>query len=94
MLWKRCLSYRKPSWELSDYPIVIREQADVPPADRYWARILGWNIDGTGATREGALRDMAHWYETRKSALRESGKPLPRPGTEVPIQFPGTAELK
>jgi hypothetical protein len=87
MLWKRLLSYRKREWDLADYPVVIREQTDVPPANRYSARILGWGIVGLGVIQEDALREMEHCYETRKAALKESGKPVPRPGTEVPLEF-------
>jgi hypothetical protein len=87
MLWKRCLSYRKREWVLSDYPVLVHEQTGVPANSRYFARILGWNIDGLGATREDALRQMEHWYETRKDALKSEGKPVPRPGTPVPIRF-------
>ncbi|HKF48362.1 MAG TPA: hypothetical protein VKB38_13455 [Terracidiphilus sp.] len=87
MLWKRCISYRKREWSLSDYPVVVREQKDVPANSRYFARILGWNIDGLGETPEDALREMEHWYDTRKTALQSEGKPIPRPGTKVPVQF-------
>jgi hypothetical protein len=86
-LWKRCLSYRKREWVLSDYPIVVRVQNGVPPSSRYDARILGWNIDGLGATKADALAEVRKWYETRRAALLSEGKPMPRPGTNVPITF-------
>src|SRR4051794_6735211 len=87
MLSKRCLSYRKREWALRDYPIVEWVQTEVPPGSRYWARVLGWNIDGLGATREDALLEMERSYEARKAVRAASGKPIPRPGTSVPIEF-------
>ena len=87
MLWKRVLSYRKREWEIEDYPIRVRVQKDVPDNSRYWARILGWNIDGLGRTRANALAEVRKWYNTRKAALLNEGKPVPRPGTAVPVKF-------
>lgn len=85
--WKRALSYRKQQWEFGDYPIRVRVQKDVPEKSRYWARILGWNIDGLGRTRTDALAELHKWYNARKTALLNQGQPVPRPGTNVPIQF-------
>jgi hypothetical protein len=87
MLWKRTLSYRKNEWEFRDYPIRLRIQKDVPDSSRFWGRILGWNLDGLGETREDALRELEETFNGRKTVLVESGKPIPRPGTDVPITF-------
>jgi hypothetical protein len=86
-LWKRALSYRKPEWGFEDYPIRVRMQKDVPDESRYWARILGWNIDGLGRTRADALAELRKWYDTRKAALLDEAKAVPRPGTDVPIEL-------
>lgn len=87
MAWKRGLSYRKKMWEFGDYPISVREQKDVPESSRYWARILGWNVDATSATQAAALHDLEKRFEDLRARLTAEGKPLPRPGTNVPIQF-------
>jgi hypothetical protein len=95
--WKWALSFRSPNWELKDYPIYVRKQE--PDADSkyennprfephpYRASIINWNVDGTGNSKEEALSDLLTWFEARKAKLVEEGKPLPRPGTNVPIQF-------
>jgi hypothetical protein len=87
MLWKRLLSYRKPEWDFEDYPIRVRVQTDVPEGSRYWARILGWNIDGLGRTRADALSELEKYYEMRKASRAQEGEPAPRPGTAVPLKF-------
>lgn len=87
MLWKRVLSYRKREWGLADYPVRMRLQKDVPDENRYWGRVLGWNIDGLGRSREAALKELHNSYQARKEHLKAEGKPVPRPGTKVPIEF-------
>jgi predicted RNase H-like HicB family nuclease len=87
MAWKRALSYFRRSWKFSDYPIRVRVQSDVLPDARYWARVLGWNLDGLGSTRDDAMRALEQVFETRKAALTEKGKPLPRPGRRAPVRF-------
>jgi hypothetical protein len=91
--WKRLLSYRKQDWGFRDYPIVVRVQRDVPIADRYWARILGWNIDETADSREEAIRKLEVLFESRKALKLESREPVPRPGTRVSIQFASSARV-
>jgi len=83
------------AWELGDYPISVRRQELDPDYDKnsrfkqhpYSASIIKWNISGSGNTKEEALSDLVTWFATRKAALAEEGKPLPRPGTKVPIEF-------
>ena len=87
MAWKRGLSYRKKAWEFRDYPVSVREQNDLPESSRYWARVLGWNLDETNATRDGALAALQQRFEIRKTELAAEGKRLPRPGTKVPIKI-------
>jgi hypothetical protein len=93
MAWKRALSYRKRQWEFEDYPIVVRRQSfdslpdDAEHESRYWARVLGWLIDETAPTEPEALAKLRDRYEIRKQLRVEEGKPIPRPGTKVPIQF-------
>jgi len=93
MAWKRLLSYRKQQWAFEDYPIVVRRQSfdGVPDhaehQSRYWARVLGWLIDETAPTKSEALTRLRDRYEMRKQLRVEEGKPIPRPGAKVPIQF-------
>ena len=87
MLWKRALSCLKRTWEFEDYPLRVRVQKDVPDNARYWARVLGWNLDGLGGSEAEALLELRSAYEMRKKALSADGKAIPRPGTNVPIQF-------
>lgn len=51
------------------------------------ASVVNWHISGFGDSREEALKDLKTTFAARKEALAEAGKPLPRPGTRVPIGF-------
>ena len=91
--WKWCRSFAKTDWELQDYPISIkRQKLDlILPArftqHRYWARVLGWHIDAGGASKAEALNALGEQFAKRKSDWLKEGKPLPRPGVHVPIEF-------
>jgi hypothetical protein len=94
---KWALSFLSRDWELEDYPISIRNQD--PDADgsyddnprfklhRFVASITNWNVEGFGDSKEEALSDLRSSFASRKAKLKDDGKPLPRPGTKVPIQF-------
>jgi predicted RNase H-like HicB family nuclease len=95
--WKLLLSFTKRRWELSDYPVVIHEQTveresggsasrDVPP--RYLARIVNWSgIAGFGESPEQAMADLVNSFARLKESWQRDGRPLPRPGTKVHLQF-------
>lgn len=95
--WKWVLSFLSKDWELEDYPISIREQkpdqCNAYDDSRrlklhpFVASITNWNVDGFGDSKEDALRDLLTSFISRKAMLKDEGKPLPRPGTKVPIQF-------
>ena len=96
--WKFSLSFRRNEWELSDYPVVIRQQQKTgldleytPPLfepQPYLARVLKWWVlTGGGDTPQQAMQDLAMRFDKIKADWRGQGKPLPRPGTEVPIEF-------
>jgi len=96
--WKWTLSFRIRDWKLADYPVVIRRQRfdaeslfDNNPrfkSHQWRVLVVNWaTMDGTGGTREEALADLQSTFLARKARLAEEGKPLPRPGTRVPIQF-------
>ncbi len=96
--WKWALSFRAHDWQLADYPIQIRKQPPDPdiPFDNnprfkshsYVARVVNWpTMMGSGDSREEALNDLRATFLARKANLADEGKPLPRPGTDVPIEF-------
>jgi hypothetical protein len=94
---KWAMSFRAHDWQLADYPIFVRRQLPDPDCvfdhnprfklHNYVAAIINWHVDGFGETREDALSDLHAKYLARKAKLAEEGKPLPRPGTNVPIEF-------
>ncbi len=98
-LWKRFLSIRKKDWELSDYPVVIREHefdAHFSSArfkqHRFVAYIVNWAVTGGGETPEDALRNLQINFQTIRDRRRLEGKPMIRPGVNGPIEF-ATQEL-
>lgn len=100
-LWKRALSYRKSTWELRDYPVRIRElkvELNLDPTRfkqaRYVASIINWWVmDGTGNTPEEALLQLKGNFEVQKFDRWMDGKPLPRPGTHVPIELASQEQI-
>jgi hypothetical protein len=95
--WKWALSFRSHDWELEDYPISVRRQEPDPGCefddnsrlkqDSYVASIVNWNVTGSGNSQEEAFSDLLNWFAIRKAKLAEEGKPLPRPGRKVPLEF-------
>lgn len=95
--WKLFLSTfkRDRDWMLSDYPIVIREQQIDPSyagtrlkQHRYSASIVNWWVmTGLGDTKPEALQELDKRFVNAKTDLARENKPLPRPGTHVPIAF-------
>jgi hypothetical protein len=50
--------------------------------------VVNWPVmDGLGETRKEALESLRTNFLERKARLAEQGKPLPQPGTKVPIEF-------
>lgn len=96
-MWKWAVSFLSSDWELEDYPISIRRQDPDPdgPYDNsprfklhlFAASITKWKVDGFGDSGPEALCNLRSAFASRKAKLRDDGKPLPRPGTKVPIQF-------
>ncbi len=85
-------SLSKNDWNLSDYPLTIqqfdtsKEQQFLPSA-RFkplaWSvTVFGWGISGGGDTREEAFAQLRKHFDEYKAT-----KPLPRPGTNKPIEF-------
>lgn len=96
-LWKWALSFRSRTWALEDYPMFIRSQKpdpDSPYANnprfkehRYRASLINWFVNGSGDTIEEAMCALRTSFEARRSRLLAEGRPIPRPGVHVPIEF-------
>ncbi len=93
--WKWFLSLFKRDWNLSDYPISVREH-EIDPSyvgtrlkqHRYTAQIVNWwVISGGGDTKTEALQELQKNFATVKVEKAKDGKKLPRPGTHVEIEF-------
>ncbi len=93
--WKWCLSFRKSTWELDDYPVVYRRQNPIPfesgsrfQSHLYIASIVNWTaMDATGDTRLDARVELLLRFENEKIKEVKTVKRLPRPGTRVPLKF-------
>jgi hypothetical protein len=89
--WKLFLSLIKRDWELSDYPVVIREQQADPSYvatrlnhHRYAASIVNWwRMSGGGDTKHEALQELEETFANEKFKRSRERKPLPRPGTRA-----------
>jgi len=102
-LWKLCLSFRKRDWDLADYPIAFRTQEPDPDSDynsprfkfhRWIAFIVNWHLSGTGDSPDEAMRSLRSAFEAVKLKRQVEGRPLPRPGTRVPIEFASQERVK
>jgi len=89
--WKFVRSFVKSGWELSDYPIRIKQFDPAPgphgrsgPAFTWSAQVINWWVmAGHGYSRDEAIQNLVKSFERRKTA----SEPLPRPGTKVPLTF-------
>jgi hypothetical protein len=96
--WKFALSFRTHTWKLQDFPIsIVRQRTDLdlghdaPRYQRphaYLARIVNWwVVTGSGDTPQEAMRELGLQFDAIRTERQREGKSLPRPGTEVPIEF-------
>jgi hypothetical protein len=93
--WKWSLSLLKRDWELSDYPVTVREQKVDPDYSsrrfkqhRYIASIVNWaDMTGGGETPQEARQELAKHFASAKLKKAKAKKPLPRPGANAPIEF-------
>jgi hypothetical protein len=87
-------SFLRSEWRPEHYPMTVREQVGVPDEARWCARVLNWpGPVGLGPTEQQALAALEanlHAIATKRQA---EGKPMPRPGTGLPIQFASTAKV-
>ncbi len=88
--WFFLTSFFKRSWDLADYPVRVRQFEPQEPHGRFpapftWsAQVINWvAMQGHGYSREEAFADLAKGLASFKAL----GKPLPRPGSRVPLEF-------
>ncbi|HET9406583.1 MAG TPA: hypothetical protein VFO39_05060 [Candidatus Sulfotelmatobacter sp.] len=85
----------KRDWQLSDYPLSMREHEIDPDyagtrlkQHRYSLAIVNWwVICGSGDSKREALEELEKRFAAEELNRGKAGKPLPRPGTHVPIEF-------
>ena len=92
--WKRYLSVWKRNWKLRDYPVVVRELKPNPIYDgtprkqlRYVASIVNWGLAAGGDSKKEAREALERVFATVEAERAKERRPLPRPGTRVPIEF-------
>jgi hypothetical protein len=93
--WKWSISFLKRDWEISDYPTALRKQEADPSYTstrlehyRYSASIVNWwTVTGLGDTEQEAFLNLDKSFARAKAERARTKKPLPRPGTRVPIEF-------
>jgi hypothetical protein len=88
---KWLLSFSRGEWRLKDYPIRVRRNGTDPAPGMAWAaQILNWpGPCGLGATPKEAWKQLEENIET----IRKNRPSMPRPGTEVPIQFASSVRV-
>lgn len=89
-LYKRLLSYTKTKWDLDDYPLRYKNQAD--PNDKelkpWVVQVINWwTLTGLGDTKEEAYKMLKESFENYKIY----NDTLPRPGCIVPLEYADTA---
>jgi len=96
VVWKYLRSFTKRDWSASDYPIRIRqfargsESVGRLKSVRVEATVVNWwQMTGGGETRAEALADLG----VHISALKATGKRLPRPGTGLPLELASSSRI-
>ena len=90
--YKRLLSYSKTKWDLDDYPLRYKNQAD--PNDKelkpWVVQVINWwTLTGLGETKEEAYKMLKEGFENYKVYNDK----LPRPGCSVPLQYAATTTV-
>jgi predicted RNase H-like HicB family nuclease len=92
--WKHVLSYRKSNWAIMDYPLRYGEKNEQAAGEKSmtWSVqvIKWWGMFGSGRTKKEAFKNLQDSFEKYKNASQA----LPRPGTEVPIQFASSSKIE
>jgi hypothetical protein len=85
-------SFLKAKWELSDYPLRFREQAQdgTGKFPRWKAQIVNWGVMiGLGSTKDEAYANL----QTEFDQFAKSQGEMPRPGAKARIRFAPTREI-
>ena len=85
-------SFFRSEWTLEDYPLKYEKWSDDPDDSQRWSvRVIKWwALAGVGASRAMAFEDLRESF----AAAREEFEVLPRPGTDVLIEFAPDDELR
>ncbi|HVW22167.1 MAG TPA: hypothetical protein VHC86_13210 [Opitutaceae bacterium] len=85
--WLR--SFFRRHWDLRDYPLLVRPNGPAAPESAKWiCQILRWSGPcGLGPTIESARAALSEDFERIRMHRRATHRPLPRPGTKVPLQL-------
>jgi hypothetical protein len=94
---KYLLAFRRRQWELGDYPLRYvdqvakgREPTGRLQLPRWHVQIINWwTMSGSGETPESALAVLTENFNRYRSE-----KPLPHPGTRVPLEIAATIEIE
>jgi hypothetical protein len=98
---KWLLSFTKSDWTFEDYPIAIRRfkyEADhtssrLKPVAVSASVVNWWALSGSGDTREAAVSDLRVNFLRQVDARRDEGRRMPRPGSNVPLEFASTENI-
>ena len=87
-------SFLRSEWHPEHYPIAVREQVGVPDEARWCARVLNWpGPVGLGPAKQQARAALEANLRAIATRRRAEGKPMPRPGTGLPIEFASTVRV-
>jgi hypothetical protein len=88
--WKLFLSYFKTNWKIEDYPLRCKILKNVVADNKYYIQVINWwTLSGLGSTKEEALKSLRRNFEIQI----KSKAYIPRPGTNVPIQFASSQKI-
>lgn len=89
---KYAASFLKSDWNVGDYPLRFRRQgtrSDTLAVATWRVQIVRWpQMCGLGDTKQSALEDL----QKRLDAYRQN-RLLPRPGTQVALEFASTRHI-
>jgi len=87
IIYKYIFSFFKKDWQISDYPLQMKIQKDVPEESKYYYSILNWfAVIGLGPSEEKAFEHL----NTNFNNIVEMQGFKPRPGKYQPIKIAAT----
>lgn len=93
---KYLLSFTRSDWQLADYPVRFRHFNVTDTGGRLkqfpWScQIINWwQVGGFGDTKQQAYAELQEQF----AEIKSNGKPLPRPGTGLPIEFASVEHIQ